>query len=317
MRELTRTNDPVFLSYLKAELKSEGIEYLVLDVFASTLLAPMNATALQRVMVHEDDYWHAWCVLEEAEERVTEDSFLDGRLILLQPKDGFRVSIDPVFLAACVPVKSGDRVLDVGTGTGAAALSLLVREPWAWVTGIDIQAKVIALAQRSAARNRLVERANFVAGDIASDKVQDVVGLHDHVMSNPPFFAQGSGQVPKNKARALATVESTANLSTWIEFMASSLRDGGTVTLVHRAEREAEIFDLLRQNCGGLHALELIPREDDDSGKLIVVQAIKGGGDAKVARSEMVLHKSDGEYTDEALAILRDAAPALMSTHEA
>lgn len=313
MRELTRTNDPVFLSYLSAELKSEGIEPLVLDAFASTMLAPMNATALQRVMVDEDDYWQAWAVLEEAEERVTEDSLLDGRLILLQPKDGFRASIDPVFLAACVPAKTGDRILDVGTGTGAAALSLLVRQPWAWVTGIDIQDKVIALAQRTAARNKLDERAKFIVADIASDKIREFVGEHDHVMSNPPFFAAGSGQVPKSRSRALATVESTADLATWIEFMTGALRTGGTATLVHRAEREDEIFDLLGRDCGDFHLLELFPREQDESGKLIVVQATKGGGNEQITRAELVLHKSDGDFTDEAMAILRDASSAPMS----
>ena len=69
MRELTRSNDPVFLSYLRAELGAEGIEALVLDSFASSVLQPMNMTALQRVMVTDDDYWRAWTVVEEAEGR--------------------------------------------------------------------------------------------------------------------------------------------------------------------------------------------------------------------------------------------------------
>lgn len=307
MRELTRTNDPVFLSYLTAELKSEGIENLVLDAFASTLLAPMNATALQRVMVDEDDYWQAWGVLEEAEERVTEDSLLDGRLTLLQPKEGFRASIDPIFLAASVPVKSGDHVLDVGTGSGAAALSILVREPWAWVAGLDVQANLVALANRSAERNHKAERASFMIGDIASDVPDHRLGSYDHVMSNPPFFPAGSGQVPKNNARALATVESSADLSSWIEFMVSALREGGTITLIHRAEREDEIFGLLTAGCGDFRVLELLPSEQDSDNKLLVVQAIKGRQDISVSRTELILHEPDGEFTEDALAILRDA----------
>ena len=100
MRELTRSNDPVFLSYLRAELGAEGIEALVLDAFASSVLEPMNMTALQRVMVTDDDYWRAWTVVEEAEGRISEDTVLGGRVHLLQPKVGFRAAIDPILLAA-------------------------------------------------------------------------------------------------------------------------------------------------------------------------------------------------------------------------
>ena len=66
MREIARSNDPVFLSYLQAELAADGIEALVLDAYASSVLQPMNMTALQRVMVPDDDYWPAWAVVEEA-----------------------------------------------------------------------------------------------------------------------------------------------------------------------------------------------------------------------------------------------------------
>ena len=100
MRELTRSNDPVFLSYLRAELSAEGIEALMLDAFASSVLEPMNMTALQRVMVADEDYWPAWAINEEAEERATEDQILGGRAILLQPVTGFRAAIDPILLAA-------------------------------------------------------------------------------------------------------------------------------------------------------------------------------------------------------------------------
>jgi tRNA1(Val) A37 N6-methylase TrmN6 len=307
MRELTRTNDPVFLSYLIAELKSEGVEHLVLDAFASTLLAPMNATALQRIMVDEDDFWQAWGVLVEAEEHVTEDSLLDGRLVMLQPKEGFRVSIDPIILASTVPVSSGDRVLDVGTGSGAAALALLAREPWAWVTGIDIQEKMIALANRSAVRNRMQERVNFVLSDVIDGVPDDQVGSFDHVMSNPPFFAHGSGQLPRNKTRALATVESSANLADWVDFMVLALRDGGTITLVHRAEREDELIGLLEHQCGDIAVMGLTSKADGSPQKLIVVQALKGGAGNHLFRRELVLHKADDDYTEEALSILRDA----------
>ena len=59
----------------------------------------------------------------------TVDHLLNGRVALEQPRDGYRVAIDPVFLAAAVPAKSGNKILELGVGTGAAALCLLARIP--------------------------------------------------------------------------------------------------------------------------------------------------------------------------------------------
>ncbi len=148
MRELTRSNDPVFLSYLRAELSAEGIEALMLDAFASSVLEPMNMTALQRVMVADADYWPAWAINEEAEERAIEDRILGGRAILLQPVTGFRAAIDPILLAASVPAETGDQVLDVGTGSGAAVIALLARLKNISVTGMDVQPGLIAMGAR-------------------------------------------------------------------------------------------------------------------------------------------------------------------------
>mgnify|MGYP003408994725 CR=1 FL=1 len=59
-----------------------------------------------------------------APEDLTDDKFLCGKLQLLQPRKGYRAATDPVLLAAAVPARSGQSVLDLGCGAGAAALSV-------------------------------------------------------------------------------------------------------------------------------------------------------------------------------------------------
>lgn len=307
MRELTRSNDPVFLSYLRAELSAEGIEALMLDAFASSVLQPMNMSALQRVMVADEDYWPAWAINEEAEERATEDQILGGRAMLLQPVAGFRAAIDPILLAATVPAETGDQVLDVGTGSGAAVIALLARIKNISATGMDVQPGLIAMGARSAVRNDFESHARFMDVDIARPSSTVDAMMFDHVMSNPPFLPADCGQRPKDLARALATIESTADLKTWIKFMNNHLRDRGTLSVIHRADRVPEILNALGGGYGDVKILECVSVDDGRPVKRAIVQAMKGVTSTEVIRGSLILHNTDGSYTDAAQAILRDA----------
>ena len=316
MRELTRSDDPVLISYLRTELARSGIESVLLDGFGSSVLAPMNVTAMPRLMVDDDDYWDAWVIYEMAEDRITEDPILGGRMKLLQPVDGFRVAIDPVMLAACVPIQAGDRVLDVGTGTGAAAFALLAREPFAWVTGVDIQSELVVLARHAAIHNGVEDRATFIAGDIAGEIPALSGQLFDHVISNPPYIADHTGRVPKNPARARATIESTTDLLHWISFKVRFLRDGGTFAMIHRDDRLDEVLEDMGGNLGDLKVLELFPMDDGRSATRCLVTAVKGAERKPEIRTRLTLHNPDGSFTDTVQAILRDAAPAPILTEE-
>ena len=55
------------------------------------------------------------------------DSLLGGQVALWQPADGYRVAIDTVLLAAAVRVGPGARVLELGSGVGAASLCVANR----------------------------------------------------------------------------------------------------------------------------------------------------------------------------------------------
>lgn len=307
MRELTRSNDPVFLSFLQSELKAEGIDYLLLDGFASSVMAPMNATAEQRIVVEAKDYWPAWTILAEAEEFVTEDELLGGRIKILQPKDGFRAAIDPIFLAASIPVENGDSVLDVGAGTGAAALALITRAPWAWASCIDVQPELTALCARSATRSGIAERIGVLAWDIMKKPTPIDTQTYDHVMSNPPYMKADTGQKPKTRAKLLASVETTATLEQWTAFMLDRLKEGGTFSMVHRADRLDEILSLIDGPLGELKIIDLQTKDDGRPTKRVIVQGTKGGTTTEPARRQIIVHEDDGTYSAEGHDILRGA----------
>jgi len=85
----------------------------------------------------------------------SEDGFLGGRLIIAQPRAGFRAGHDAVLLAAAVPAKPGQRVLELGSGSGVASLCLAARVADVSVVGIEIDAELVRLANENAARNSM------------------------------------------------------------------------------------------------------------------------------------------------------------------
>jgi tRNA1(Val) A37 N6-methylase TrmN6 len=240
----------------------------------------------------------------------TDDALLGGRVRLLQPARGYRVAIDAVLLAAAVPVLPGERVLDVGCGVGAAALCLLARTALSGtagvhVTGLEVQDRLAGLARHNAGRNEVADRFAVVVGDVAA--APPGLALFDHVMTNPPYMPAAAADPPPDRSKALATVESTADLSAWVAFCASVLRPGGTLSVVHRADRRAEIIALLRPHAADVVVLPLLPRTGAAPRRLIL-RARKGGGGMVRDLPGLVLHGDGHGYAPRTDAVLRGGA---------
>ena len=122
---------------------------------------------------------------------VAEDALLGGRVRLVQPAEGYRAAIDPVFLAAAVPAATGETVLDVGAGAGAAALCLAARLPEVRVCGVELAPDLVRLAVGNAGLNGLAGRVEFMAGDLLRPPARLAAGTFDHVMANPPYLPAG------------------------------------------------------------------------------------------------------------------------------
>ncbi|MFN3460748.1 MAG: tRNA1(Val) (adenine(37)-N6)-methyltransferase [Oceanibaculum sp.] len=244
----------------------------------------------------------------------SEDRLLGGRVLLRQPKSGYRAAIDPVLLAASLDPKPGQHVLDIGCGAGAAALCLLARRPDLTITGIEIQPDLADLARRNAALNGVSERFQIIEGDIASLRLHKgrLEARFDHAMSNPPFLPPGRGNAPPDASRALAHVEGEADLPAWTAFAASVLPHRGTLTLIHRADRLTDLLAALaRVRLGSVTVFPLWPHAGT-AAKRVLVRAAKGGKAPLVLSPGLMLHGADGGFTHAAESVLRDAAALKM-----
>jgi tRNA1(Val) A37 N6-methylase TrmN6 len=232
----------------------------------------------------------------------TEDALLGGRVRLLQPARGYRVAIDAVLLAAAIDAAAGARVLDLGAGVGAVGLCLAARVPGCTVTGIEVQPALARLAERNATLNGMNERVRTILHDLARPLPSDL-GSFDHVATNPPYLAAAVADPSPDPSKALATVESSADLARWLAVATGAAKSAGTLLVIHRSDRLEEIVGhLVRLGWSDVAVKRLAPAAR------VLVRARRAARRCREA-PPLVLHRPDGSYTGEAEAVLRHAAP--------
>ena len=230
----------------------------------------------------------------------TDDKFLNGRVMVRQPVRGFRSGLDAVMLAAAVPAASGDEVLELGSGAGAASLCLAARVADSSVTGIEIDPALMEIANANACTNNVGVRVRFVVGDALVPPEALRRGFA-HVFSNPPFH-DVEGETSPDAGRELA-LRDDGHLADWFAAGLKRVASGGTFTTIVRADRLADALTALPER--GVAILPLWPRAGEPA-KRVVLQATKGSRAPLALLPGLVLHKADGRYTREADAILRE-----------
>ena len=237
------------------------------------------------------------------EAAVTRDTLLGGRVALCQPKHGYRVAIDPVLLAAGVPAKPGQSVLDVGCGTGAVFLCLAARVPELAIIGVDASADVLDLARRNAEANGVA--AELIESDIHGPSAE-LVGRHfHHVVTNPPFWPAGSTRPSTNQGRNEAYFHKPGGLEAWIAACAKLVRSRGMLSAILPSDHLVAALGALNEQLGSIALTPLWPKPDRPA-RRVIVQGIKDGRGPTVLRPGLVLHDPDGRYSGEAKRILNE-----------
>jgi tRNA1Val (adenine37-N6)-methyltransferase len=239
----------------------------------------------------------------------TQGHLLAGKVLYSQPASGFRSGIEPVLLAASIPARPGDRVLEAGTGAGAALLCLAARVPGVLPVGVEIDSSLAALAAMNATAN------GFTAVEIIAGAIE---GLRpprpfDHAMANPPYHAPGGTSSPIAE-RETAKRGSNAMVRTWIDRMSACLRHRGSLTLILPTGMLPQCLSAMAEaDCACTALFPLWPKSERPA-KLILLRGVKHGRALMRVMPGLVLHQPDGSFTGAARAILNcNAALALDS----
>lgn len=232
---------------------------------------------------------------------LTDDAFLGRRVRLRQPAAGFRSGMDAVWLAASVPARPGEAVLELGCGAGAALLCLGARVPGLGLHGVEAHPGYAALA-----------RGNGVPVVWVAD-VAEARGLPPvhHVLANPPWFDRATTTPAPDPAREAGQGE-RAPLAAWTGLARAVLRPGGTLTLVLPAARLPDALAAL-DRFGSVEVQPLAPRAGR-APKVVLIRSRKGGRAPfrlhhPLAVHAAARHERDGEdLSPWARAVLRDGA---------
>ena len=225
---------------------------------------------------------------------------MGGRVPYVQPTHGHRSGIEPVLLAASIPARAGNLVLEGGAGAGAALLCLAARVPGVRGLGIEIEPAPLACAETN---KRDYPDLRFVGGDLLQTVFEE---RFDHAMANPPWHPPGTASPDMGRERARRA--SGAVFTDWAAALAAPLRHRGTLTFVlPAAALPAAIAGMTAAGCGSQSIFPFWPRPGKDA-KLALLRAIKGGRGPCRVRAGLVLHEADGSFTQAAHAILRDGA---------
>lgn len=241
---------------------------------------------------------------------LTRDAFLGGRLHLWQPRRGYRAGVDPVLLAAAVPARAGQAVLELGCGAGAAMLALAARVPGLSLTGVELQDLYAGLAERNAAENGVP--ADVVCADLAALPPELRQRSFDHVIANPPYFRPGAHSPSPDAGRGTALGGDTP-LSAWIDVAARRLAPKGYLHMIQRADRLPEMLGACDGRLGSVEVLPLAARAGR-APDLVILRARKGGRAAFRLHAPLILHEGvrherDGDsYSAEITRVLREGA---------
>lgn len=191
-----------------------------------------------------------------------------GSYTLEQPEGVFPFGGDTLALGAFATVRPRWRVCDLGTGSGALLLLLAGREPTLALTGVELDTSAAQAAQNNLVSNGL--DGNVLRCDLRSNPLP--AGQFDLVISNPPYFAVGSGT-----SGGGARCEETCSLDDLCTSAARLVKNGGRFALCHRPERLTDVLCALRQHGMEPKRLKLISHSPTQSPSTILVEAVRQG----------------------------------------
>ena len=234
----------------------------------------------------------------------TLDTILGGVLTVVQPRDGYRFSIDSILLARFATTRSRDRVLELGAGCGVISLVIAAIARPRETIALEIQSQMAQLAERNARDNGFLN-LHCRCADIRAAHIPGVQrGSFDLVVCNPPFHARGAGRPSPNRSRRQARGDTGASLADFAAAARRYVRNGGRVATIFAAARSAEVISTLRANRLEPKRMRFVHPRMELPASSVMIEARANGGIEVMIEPPLALEERAGVYTKEVRTLL-------------
>ena len=234
----------------------------------------------------------------------TLDKLSIGNIELLQAKDGYRFSIDPILLSNFVHVKNGNSIVDLGTGSGIIPLLLTNINRTITAVGVELQLALAARATRNVELNSLQQQVTIVHADIRNISSFKPASSVDVVVSNPPYRRLDSGRIAPNDERAAARHELAGGLEDFVAAAKWLLKNGGRFAVIYLVERLPELITTMCAAGIEPKQLRLVHAHPGVAAKMVLLEGRKNGNPGLQVATPLYIYKDGGSernYTDEVL----------------
>jgi tRNA1Val (adenine37-N6)-methyltransferase len=229
---------------------------------------------------------------------LTSDALFDGRLAVFQEGDGYRFSLDAILLARLTKVKPGDKVIELGTGSGVVLLILAYLNAGSSLVGLEIQPRLVELARKNVEANGFSGRIDVKEADFRDTATGFPFGQFDLLLSNPPYRRIGTGRINSQLQRALARHELTASVHDVFAAGEHLLGRGGRLAVIYPSTRLDHLL-MTARDCGfSPKELTVIHSARSAPARLVHLECRKGGGEELKILPPFYVYREDGCYTE-------------------
>ncbi|MCU5747056.1 tRNA1(Val) (adenine(37)-N6)-methyltransferase [Staphylococcus sp. SQ8-PEA] len=226
------------------------------------------------------------------------DYLIKEQLRIIQNDEVFSFSTDAVLLGHFTKIKNKDRIIDLCAGNGIIQL-LLSAKSSQLIEGIEIQERLVNMAERSFLYNHLEDRLKMHHLDLKNVYQAFQPAQYDVVTCNPPYFKTDQRHQHLKEAHKIARHEIKCNLSDVCKAARHLLKQGGRLVMVHRADRLMDVLTTMREYCLEPKQLRFIYSKPGKKAQMIIVEGRQGGRGSLAIESPFYIYDNEGKYTEE------------------
>jgi tRNA1Val (adenine37-N6)-methyltransferase len=220
-------------------------------------------------------------------------------LKIIQPRQGYRFSLDPLLLCDFAGIGKAEEAVDLGAGCGVIPLIFARNSCEATMTGIELQKEMAVLADRNVQLNGLADRISIVSADVANIKKHFPSSSFDLVVSNPPYRKRGTGRISPKPGRDDARHESTASLADFLAAAKYLVRLSGRICFIYHPSRIAEFLAEAATLKLAPLRIRMVHGNRDAEARMFLIEMVKGRkGELKIL-PPLFVYDEVGEYTGE------------------